>query len=741
MRARLLSPIALAAFTILTLDSHLIAHQIPLESPPQSELARTQPPLQGSDKFLRSAPSYLRHLCKDDQHSTLDDIERRLAEASHIRWGADGVPQGVAEYQRWKAEKAVIQLLASLPEVVEIDALNNGPTEESSELIRINQQSPCIFLKIHTGDGPVEFFEADWNLQREAHPDDFQVVVADSGTTYALLRLSGVPAGDTQERFCLRRRTDSRPFRWHGVKLTTAPFGNLSISIRDEDGEPVPAIIRLTSVADGSLWELPDAIDMRPQLNNVVNQDFINFAPGQGYTFFLPGTQRGRYWIVNSTSELPIPAGQWEVRIQRGTEYLPVVDSVTVNPNQWTRKTYRLKRWIDMPAEGWWSGDDHVHARLMSKADADRLTTYCKAVDLHVANVLQMGDVARTYYAQRGFGPDYRFREDNYWLIPGQEDPRSVLGHAIGLNLHNEVRDLDIYLQNDLLAARIHEQGGLYGHTHMGANACFVDREMALFTPMEIVDFNSIMQASLGTELYYEMLNLGFKMTASAGADTPYGGTIGAVRVYAHTGNAETLDPDAWFAALKAGRTFVTNGPMIEFTVEDRMPGDTIELAGEGPLHVKVRARGTPGGSSVKSLKIVQCGKLAAESESNDPSREIVAMETTLDADGGCWIAVHAIGHDGSEAHTTPVYVSVNGGRHWDLEQVPRLIEKQLARLDDIESALQESENAVKRNNDPLDYWNQLNASQAAAVRFRINKARKVYADLLKQSTAPMSDN
>ncbi len=741
MRSRVLLSISLVLLTILTFGSHLIAHQIPLESPPQSELARTQPPLQGSDRFLRSAPAYLRHLCKEEQHSKLDDIERRLAEASHIRWGADGVPQSVAEYQRWRAEGAVIELLTTLPEVLEIDAQNNGPTEESSEHVHVNRQSPCIFLKIHTGEGPIEFFEADWNLQREAHPEDFEVVAADRGTTYALLRLTGVPAGDTQERFSIRRRTDSRPFRWHGVKLTTSPWGNLAIAIEDEDGKPAPALIRLRSVADGSLWELPDAIDMRPQLNNVVNQDFISFEPGQGYTFFLPGTQRGRYWVAKPTSEIPIPAGEWEVRIQHGTEYLPVVDRVKVSPNQWTRKTYKLDRWVDMPSEGWWSGDDHVHARLMSKADADRLITYCKAVDLHVANVLQMGDVARTYYAQRGFGTEYRVGEDNFWLIPGQEDPRSVLGHAIGLNLQEEVRDLELYLQNDLLAARIHQQGGLYGHTHMGANACFVDREMALFTPMDIVDFNSIMQASLGTELYYEMLNLGFKMTASAGADTPYGGTIGAVRVYVHTGNTETLDPDAWFDALKAGRTFVTNGPMIDFTVEDRMPGDTIELSGERTLSVKVRAKGAPGGSSVKSLKVVQCGAVVGEEVSDDSSREEVSLEMTVDPDQGCWIAVQATGHDGSEAHTTPVYVTVNGSRHWDLKSVPKLIEKQLARLDDIESALQESENAVERNNDPLDYWNQLNAGQATAVRARLAKVRGVYAELLEQSEIQAAKN
>lgn len=714
----------------------VVAHQIPLETPPDSELRRTEAPLWGSSEFLKSAPPYLRNRCDGPQHAQLDEIERRLREASHIRWGADGVPIGIAEYQRWMAEKGIIELIAALPDVLHIDARSGGPTDESDKVLNLNRQSPSILLEIRTGEGPAEFFVADWNLQRESHPEDFEVVVADHGTTYALIRLTGVPAGDTQERFSIRRRSDAGPFRWHGVKLNQAAWGNFSFSILDEHGEATPAIVRLKSTTNGSLWEPPDAIDMRPQLNNVVNPDFISFEPGQGYTFFLPGERRGRYWIVESTQEFPLPAGDWELRIQHGPEYMPVTEVVTVSPDQWTRKRYKLKRWIDMPALGWWSGDDHVHSRLMSKSDADRLLTYAKAVDLHVANILEMGDVARTYYAQRGFGKPFRVQDGNYWLIPGQEDPRSVLGHAIGLNLADKVRDLDHYLQNDVLASRIHQHGGLYGHTHVGANACFAHREMALFTPMEIVDFNSIMQADLGTELYYNMLNLGFKMTASAGSDTPYGGTIGAVRTYVYTGNSNRLDPDEWFTALQAGKTFVTNGPMLEFTVDGLLPGQVLDLAQPSTLKVKARGVGSIGGSAIKQLRVMRNGDVAEQVSSNNPSQQELSLNIEVASESGCWIALHAVGHDGSQAHTTPVYVSVGNHRHWSQEKAGELLRKQLAILDEIEAAVAESEAQVARHSDPLDYWNQVNADQAEAVRSRTAKSREVYTRLLRDLQA-----
>ena len=178
----------------------------------------------------------------------------------------------------------------------------------------------------------------------------------------------------------------------------------------------------------------------------------------------------------------------------------------------------------------------------MSSDDADKLVAFTRAADIHVSNVLEMGNEMRTWYAQRGYGPQFRVRDGIDWLVPGLEAPRSQLGHAIGLNLRAKVRDLDHYYLNDWIAAEIHRQGGLYGHTHVGnseVKSLFTEREMALFTPMNPVDFNSIRQTKLGLDLFYDFLNRGFKMTASAGSDTPYGGTVGSVRLYAYCGKGK----------------------------------------------------------------------------------------------------------------------------------------------------------------------------------------------------------
>ncbi len=116
---------------------------------------------------------------------------------------------------------------------------------------------------------------------------------------------------------------------------------------------------------------------------------------GRGYMFYLPGASRGRYWIVADPLEVTLPAGKWDIRVLHGPEYLPIMETVEVNADKWTHRSYQLKRWTNMPEQGWYSGDDHVHARLMNSEDATKLIAYTRATDVHVANILEMGDHQR----------------------------------------------------------------------------------------------------------------------------------------------------------------------------------------------------------------------------------------------------------------------------------------------------------------------------------------------------------
>jgi TolB protein len=86
------------------------------------------------------------------------------------------------------------------------------------------------------------------------------------------------------------------------------------------------------------------------------------------------------------------------------------------------------------------------------------------------------------------------------------------------------------------------------------------------------------------SKVWHRALNCGFKITASAGEDSILSlhGTpiMGASRVYAYLGSKLTWD--GWMDAIRHGRTFVTNGPLIRFEVEGQGPGAEVHLQHNG---------------------------------------------------------------------------------------------------------------------------------------------------------------
>jgi hypothetical protein len=712
-------------------------HGVEVPQPAAADLAQVRPELSNSLEFAESLLMHWRGRCDAQQLAALDkigDLMERLSLIQNVQ--ARNVGPRDAAFCRWLVETNLLGLVNDLNGVVSVD-FRRGAARTNSPPLDLNQQFNLVLLKVVTGNGPVGFGVQTMNLTSERDPENYTVNVASNGTTFTLLKLEQVPSDQTILHVRFRPEGAVAPTLLHTLSWKARPLGQLAVKVLDEDGQPAPVLLRLASGEGQRLFEPPNAVDLSALMNDVTRLPI--YGPGRGYMVYIPGPFRGRYWLVPRLFEMGVPPGPWEIHIMRGAETIPIHDTLRVEPGQWTRKTYQLKRWVNMPSLGWYSGDDHVHSRLMSSDDAEKLLAFARAGDIHVANILEMGNEMRTWYAQRGFGPEFRVSAGNHWLVPGQEDPRSMLGHAIGLNLRAKVRDLDHYYLNDWVAGEIHQQGGLYGHTHVGnseVKSLFTERQMALFTPMGIVDFNSILQNKLGLDLYYDFLNLGFKMTASSGTDTPYGGTVGAVRVYAFCGTNQPFNPDRWFAALKRGNTFVTTGPMLDFKVEDALPGDEITLTNQPTAKVKLRAWGLRGASAPMKLQLVQFGKPIQELTADSAEQDLLEIETTVSAGQSCWLAAYAKGRDGSEAHTTPVYLVRPGERSWDVSDAAKLIAKQLAVLDEIEQAVGESERYMHGGNRPDEYWNRWPALQAEQIRARVHQTRRQYQDLLHRLPA-----
>jgi hypothetical protein len=118
-------------------------------------------------------------------------------------------------------------------------------------------------------------------------------------------------------------------------------------------------------------------------------------------------------------------------------------------------------------------------------------------------------------------------------------------------------------------------QGGLGG-----AKGYMVD---AALGTTDGVEWSS--SARAGFFPWYATLNNGLRVTALGGEDSisnlHRSKLVGSVRTYVYTGN-RGLDMQAWFEGLRRGHVFVSTGPLVELTVDGRMPGEEIQLPPRG---------------------------------------------------------------------------------------------------------------------------------------------------------------
>lgn len=534
---------------------------------------------------------------------------------------------------------------------------------------------------------------------------------------YAVLELVNAIPGSNDYTFHLGADTVK-------LKVTAPERYRVRVTLLGPDGAPTEAAVGLYA-AGGQLLTPDNALDFgaggfayRP----------VNWREHNN-TRFWPGAAAHltRCFFVRGGFSIPLPAGGYRLIVTKGPEFLPADMTLEVKPGDETRQRVQLKRWVDMPAKGWQSGDCHIHYQRSSREANQRLLLWSRAEDLRMNNILRMGDARETYFEQYAFGSRGRFLAPGTAFVPGQEDPRTaVMGHTIQLNLQAPVRDPSHYYLYENIFEQTRRQGGLAGYAHVNADLFNVHRDMTLNVPLGNVDFAEICEFGyIKTGLWYEFLNLGFKLAAAAGSDAPWGGTVGDSRVYVYTGRA--FNADDWFSGLRRGRTFVTTGPMLELTVDGKLPGDEIRLAAGRKLRVHSAASAGYLNQPMGTLEIVVNGTVVR-------SRPVESGRAGLDFDlpleHSAWVAARTGG-----AHTTPVYVTIAGERHWARERAAELIATREKQLGEIE-ALLDRDNATGQG--WRGAWESPEAWRAGRERMResIATARSFY-QRLRAEAAP----
>lgn len=410
--------------------------------------------------------------------------------------------------------------------------------------------------------------------------------------------------------------------------------------------------------------------------------------------------------------------GKWLLSISHGYEYTPVLMQEFTVPanNEEFNMNIALKRWIDMPAMGWYSGDVHVHHPTTKPEFRQFLINFAKAENLHIANTLNMGyhhfngdSKSGIDFEQQGFGRKFRTQDGTYCLVSGQEDPRSKYGHVIGLNISKFVRDTAHYDYYDRAFDDIKSQkGALVGFAHLAFNGCDLLQGLPWYVTTKQIDFIEVLQLTKMNALgYYDYLNLGFRLTAAAGSDLPWAATIGEVRTYVYTG--KQFSPDKWFKGLKRGNTFVSNGPMLFFEGNGKLPGSEIKIKKGNSALLKVKAQSPEIIGSINRVAIYNNDGLVRE-VLNTNKLETVNLNVDLPITKSQWVIAVAYCNNEAVAHTTPIYYVVDGQPTWSANKAALIISRHLQVMDDVEKETRDS-----------------------GIITRLNNARAFYRSMLKQ--------
>ncbi|MFI4912221.1 MAG: CehA/McbA family metallohydrolase [Sedimentisphaeraceae bacterium JB056] len=696
----------------------------------ENESVEIADPIPGAQRFAQRLAENSRNIFTSQQLELLHDSNSHFK--MHDKYADTDEEKSMRSYSL--GQEHLLELLEEYDGCVKYD-MSKGYTDMAVPRdIEVPMEYGSVLLKVITGDDSFAFNEVKVELESYTeHEAPIDIELKANSVNWVLLGLWNVPNQSTG--FFLNFKLEDKDYPG-AIKVISPPHGELEVEIVDEFGKPVPAMVRLTSKKTDTLYRPANALVFDWQMDNIAgypkpDPDIFPDLYGKPYPASMPSPYGGHYWYLPEGFDMAMPAGNWEVHINHGFEYEPVFETVAVEAGKKTRKIFRLKRWINMPEMGWYSGDDHIHSRLMSDADAEKLLMIIRAADVHVGNVLMMGNSYRTFFEQRGYGKDYRVQDGNYVLIPGMEDPRHFYGHAIGTNLARLVRKDDMYLDNVWIADNVNRDGGVYGQAHVLFNIFNIIRDIAVLLPLDKTYFGEIMQSGLlDTSVYYDFLNLGYKYAASTGSDMPFGHAVGEAVIYVYTGKGE-FSSDKWFQGLKDGKTFVTNGPIIDFRVDDAIPGEEIHTNSNRKVKVYAKAMGIPGITSPKELQVIRFGEVYKSKISDDPQKSILEMEFEMDTEYGCWIALKAISHNEAQAHTTPVYIIRDGYRFWDVTKAQKVIDRCYGVFDGMEAELKNFMQQHESGNfPPSNLYGPHLAETAPGALENFEVVKKIYAEL-----------
>jgi hypothetical protein len=502
-------------------------------------------------------------------------------------------------------------------------------------------------LEVQAGPAPLELAEQGWRvfLVKVDNPAGIDQVGLRPDSPNALplyTRSSNKPdpkvisSGEVSQRFVDLETFDAQPLAPHlsgleleyrvlqvycrdpGRKEVRLGFGLWQYDTKGKPVRQVAGSPRLTYAAESA-----PAVLVQLHVQDDDGRSERNGTPVMAAFVFRDG--RGRVYPAQSRRLAPdfgfhpqvyradgetvsLQPGRYTVTWTRGPEYAPQGRQVTVPVAATHAETFRLKRWINPAAEGWYSGDHHIHAAGCAHyespsegvAPADMMR-HVLGEDLDVGCCLSWGPC--WYHQKRYFEgkvnalstPEHLLRYD----VEVSGFPSSHCGHICLLRLREQdypgTKLIEDWPSWDLPIFRWAKgQGAVVGFAHsgwgldvgptaelpnyvvppmdgIGANEYLVDVAHGACDFISTVDTPSVWELNV----WYHTLNCGYRCRISGETDFPciYGERVGLGRSYVHLDGK--LNFDDWTEGIRKGRCYVSDGKshLLDFKVDDTPVG------------------------------------------------------------------------------------------------------------------------------------------------------------------------
>jgi hypothetical protein len=406
---------------------------------------------------------------------------------------------------------------------------------------------------------------------------------------------------------------------------------------------------------------------------------------------------------IDGACEIDLPPGNVHVQVHKGPEYTPLDLDLTLRPGQLSLRL-TIARWLDLRTEGWFSGDVRAHFLTPHAALLEAQAEDLAVVNLLAQETLVPGPFGRSYSAIPNIlafsGQAPAVETPGHMVVVNTLNSHPSLGRLGLLNCHRPVFPLTFGGpggKDDWTLAdwcdQCHRKAGLVVWAKTGHEARdflfgepLADLLLGKIDAFEIDFFEASPFDALHT--WYDLLQVGLHVPLVGGSGKDGNGiALGSMRTYARVQPARELTYRSWIEAVRLGRTFATNAPLLVFTANHHDPGAELDLPESGGMvHLCAKAQSLV---PFRKLEILANGRTIAAADP-DATERGATLELDCPLTESSWLAARCTGEDQLPhrpanqrvfAHTSPIHVRLgNHAFSKDAHAVTRLT-RQLDRM------------------------------------------------------------